>query len=793
MIEVAAVARWLALVAALVALALPVVARLFERLDGRGAGLALPVAFVPLWLGAYLVGHLGYGPTASVVGLAVLGVGSLAVALDRAALAEGRLAVSLATVGDGDSSDVDAATDSAPPAAAIDTAAVRQAAVVLLAAFALIVWVRSLDPAVDPIAGEKFLDFGLLKSLARADRLPPTDFWFAGEPVAYYYGGHLLAATLGDLAGTPPRLTYNLALATVYAALVAGVYEVGAAVGAERGLDRRLSGGCAAFLVGVAANLQPAAEALVRTLPPRAARSLARVVTAGTSASSGDVLAAADGFSYWTASRVIPGTINEFPLFAWLNGDLHAHMTSTSFLVLAVAVGFAYFLTPAADRRCRRLLVLGALPVVAGVATVVNTWSLPTILGVGWLSVTFAPTDPLDLLPEPAVGPLRAAVPDEGVQHELARPLLATLPVGAAALGSLVVSSPFVFGAVLGAAGDRAVRPLPAADRSGLGELLLVHGVFLAGFWAYLLARTRGRRWAVALGLLALGLGAAAARLPAALLLAPPLALGWLALRRRDVGYETALVVAGAGLVLLVEVLYVAERAGPLRMNTVFKIYAQVWVIWGIAAGVALPAVARRSLAGPSPPTRRRLKTAFVLVLLCSSGVYAAFALPSHADRGRADPTLNATAYVAEEHPEAAPAIARLDDIEGTPTILSAPATRIAPTPRVAPEPGMYDWRSSPAASLTGLPTVAGWAHEIGYRGRDAYVARVRAADRMYTAAPARRTELLRRHDVRYVWVGPAERDRYGTVSFARVEGVRPWIETESVTVYRVDRAPRSA
>jgi uncharacterized membrane protein len=100
----------------------------------------------------------------------------------------------------------------------------------------------------------------------------------------------------------------------------------------------------------------------------------------------------------------------------------------------------------------------------------------------------------------------------------------------------------------------------------------------------------------------------------------------------------------------------------------------------------------------------------------------------------------------------------------------------------------MYDWRSSPGASLTGVPTVAGWHHEVGYRGYDTYVTRVRAADAMYTASPERRVELMRRHDVRYVWVGGAERARYGDVTFAGIRGVEPVVRTRTVTLYRVDR-----
>ena len=99
----------------------------------------------------------------------------------------------------------------------------------------------------------------------------------------------------------------------------------------------------------------------------------------------------------------------------------------------------------------------------------------------------------------------------------------------------------------------------------------------------------------------------------------------------------------------------------------------------------------------------------------------------------------------------------------------------------------MYDWDSSPTASLTGVPTVAGWHHEVGYRGREAYLSRVRDVDDTYTGSPERRVAVLEAYGVDYVWVGPAERARYGSVTFDGLEGVTVAFENEAVTIYRVE------
>ncbi|PSQ20147.1 hypothetical protein BRD04_09100, partial [Halobacteriales archaeon QS_9_67_17] len=163
------VAVWLVAYLALGAAALPAVAHLLRDFHDRGAAFAVPLALATLGLVGYLVGQVpgGFGYPALVVGLALLVGGSY-------------------RAGD---ADIDLRRAAAP-------------ATVFTLAFLFIVGIRALDPAVTPLGGEKFLDFGLLKSLLRADPLPPEDMWFAGESVRYYYGGHVLAALLARLTAT---------------------------------------------------------------------------------------------------------------------------------------------------------------------------------------------------------------------------------------------------------------------------------------------------------------------------------------------------------------------------------------------------------------------------------------------------------------------------------------------------------------------------------------------------------------------------------------------------------------
>jgi YYY domain-containing protein len=613
--------------------------------------------------------------------------------------------------------------------------------------------------------------------------------WFAGEPVAYYYGGHLLTALLADLSGTAPRYAYNLSLAGFYATLLSAAYGLAGAVAADRADSRVRAGLFAVLFVGLASNLLTAGRLVLGALPRPLRADVARAVAASTTQSTDDILAGTGRFSYWDASRIIPGTINEFPLFAWLNGDLHAHMMGTPFLLLGAALAFAVYRTPPTAVRRRRALAFGAVPLLAGFQALVDTWSVPSLFGLLFLALALGDADPVATL-SPRLARWRRERVAGVLGDELGRLAGALTVAGIAGVLGGLFATPFLLSVAGG--GSRSVALLAAAERTDLAALLVVHGAFLAVLYAHLLDRLHvDRVLPLVAGLGALGVVAVAANLAVAVAVGPLLVFGWVACRTdRPVGFETVLAVAGAGLVAIVELVHVVEQAGPLRMNTVFKTYMQVWVLWGVAAGAALPAFVRW-IGGASVPGRRSrwIRVGFAALVVAATVPYAGLALSTHF-QGPHDPTLDATRFVEQRHPEEAPAIGFVDGLSGQPTLLSAPATSRYPGDgdSYPAQPGMYSWQSSPAASLTGVPTVAGWHHEVGYRGSDPYLDRVRDVDAAYTGPPARTVAVLERYGVDYVWVGPAERARYGAVEFGGVAGLTPVFEEGSVRIYRVDR-----
>jgi uncharacterized membrane protein len=88
------------------------------------------------------------------------------------------------------------------------------------------------------------------------------------------------------------------------------------------------------------------------------------------------------------------------------------------------------------------------------------------------------------------------------------------------------------------------------------------------------------------------------------------------------------------------------------------------------------------------------------------------------------------------------------------------------------------------------VPTVAGWFHEAQYRSPPVYEKRVEDTETIYTGDdPAVQRELLATYDVEYVYVGPAERARYGTITVQQLDAVGVEGRYGDVVLLEVDQS----
>lgn len=258
---------------------------------------------------------------------------------------------------------------------------------------------------------EKFGNLMHLNSAMRATTLPPADAWFAGEPTNYYYGGHLLVASVVKATGTESRLAFNFGVPTVFGLTLAMGFSLGLAmVRRTRGRVWRGLGVpgamrwalLAAVAIAMFGNLDPWEQLLERTpadlhervaarlehAPPEARERLQAhlLERPGLLRLTPRNLATID---YWRSSRAVhgapatstePGTITEFPYFSAILGDLHPHHMALPALLAALAAVLELLRRTQRPPRNgtewtrRTCAPAAAMAVTIGIAATINIW-----------------------------------------------------------------------------------------------------------------------------------------------------------------------------------------------------------------------------------------------------------------------------------------------------------------------------------------------------------------------------------------------------------------------------------
>ena len=164
-----------------------------------------------------------------------------------------------------------------------------------------------------------------------------------------------------------PDVGYNLAVATFFALSVVAAFGLAYALG-----DRLATGLWGVALVVVAGTIGSGLELV----------------------SDGGPLRSYDWFG---ASRVIEGTINEFPSFSFTLADLHGHVMAIPFSFLALAFGLQLAIAgPAPPPRGPAALELVVGAIAIGTLYAINAWSFPVVAGLvalgGLVRIRDAPT-----------------------------------------------------------------------------------------------------------------------------------------------------------------------------------------------------------------------------------------------------------------------------------------------------------------------------------------------------------------------------------------------------------------
>jgi YYY domain-containing protein len=232
------------------------------------------------------------------------------------------------------------------------------------------------------------------------------------------------------------------------------------------------------------------------------------------------------------------------------------------------------------------------------------------------------------------------------------------------------------------------------------------------------------------------------------------------------------LILIGSGLVLVPEFIYLRDQFG-WRINTIFKFYFQVWILWGLAAAYV------------SAVLWSKIKVSFVwgkwllracwVVLIASALAYPVFNLREKINwQSVSEWTFDGNRHIELYSPGEMAAIRWLQE---------------APMGVVAESIGGSYTGYARISAHTGLPTVLGWpGHESQWRGGSEEMG-TREADirTLYlTSNWEEAKRIIEEYDICYVYIGSLEHGVY-RVNEVKFQGhLNTVFQDEGVIIYKV-------
>jgi YYY domain-containing protein len=722
-----------------------------------------------------------------------------------------------------------------------------------LTAFALMAFFRSANPEI--LGTEKPMELMFINGIMNSPTFPPRDLWLSGYSISYYHFGYVMTSMLALFTGVPATMAFNLMIALIFglSAVVAygilynllanplGPHATHHSEAKRSGRDKKQNTNLSSFLFPLfgplflllISNVEGFLEILHR-------KGFFWQFNADGTATSGlwtwlDIKELRDAplqplqwiperfWWWWRASRVVQDydlngtwreTIDEFPFFSYLLGDLHPHVLAMPFTLLAIAVALNLFL---GGWRGNINLFFGQLRIsrtgffvmalVLGGLAFLNTWDI--LVAAALIVFSYA----------------LARVREAGWSWErIEDVLLLGIPV---AITAFVMYLPFYIGFDSQAGGltpnfmypTRGAHlwvmwgtlfiPLfalliylwrsgaPAHWRTGLFTglgilLMLLAAMFVIGLLALRLKpdlvnpilQSQGldisafitdsmiRRLTYVGSLLTL----MALMIPTFSFLAKAgddseTTDHSIANRSQSVIFVLLLIALGSLLILGPDFVYLRDNFG-YRINSVFKFYYQAWILLSLAAAYGI-VLLLRNLRGAANAI---FSTVFAIVLIVGL-TYPALGIFNKTNNFKPPYgyTLDDFDRVQRENPDEAAAIQWLQ---------SAPDGVIVEATRPSDAYSAY----ARISIYTGLPTVIGWGnHEGQWREQSLQGSRVQDVETLYSTTDWVTTQdIINRYNIRYVYVGNLERSSYRVSEDKFNRFLKPVFQQGNVTIYEV-------
>ncbi|HPH94891.1 MAG TPA: DUF2298 domain-containing protein [Anaerolineaceae bacterium] len=736
------------------------------------------------------------------------------------------------------------------------------AELVILAAFAFLIWHRALDPAIN--GTERPMEFAFINAILRSPSMPPNDPWLSGYAISYYYFGYVMVSMLIRVTGAAPEIGFNLSLALWYAMAAGGAYSLvynliharKTPLFSNRPGLRLAAPILGAVMVLLVSNMGGVLEKLHASglfwektsdgavvsnfwkwldirewdqAPPEPYTALWDWSTPQRS-----------GILFWRSSRVIQDRdyangereiIDEFPFFSYLLGDLHPHVLSMPFVMLAIALILNFYLNGGGVpfKVVEGWSIPFNLPylllsvVTLGGLAFLNTWDFPIYLGLfaaayfirqyqeeGWRRDRLLDLVFLGLLL--GVGGALAYLPFyTGFSSQAGGPM-PSLIYSTRGIQFWVMFAPLLLPLILFLFYE--IRKEKAGRQVWFGLLLavilmvslLVVSYALGYVYSQFSSSVNGysnlnilflqdvqgaavqdpaQTGAVFAGLVGESLYRRITSPGTWLTLGLMLVLVTAVLRQRGSEKEDAeghtrpdfallLALLGIGLTLVPEFIYLRDQFG-WRMNTIFKFYYQAWIVWAVAA--AYGALVLLSEAKP----RGQIVASVALVVSLMCGLIYPLVMTGYKvgnDLNRIL-TLDGLDFFKQGY---------ADDAGAAEWLKTAPAGVVAEAVG-----NSYQFPYGRMSTVSGLPTVLGWVgHESQWRGGTQEMGtRYEDIATLYKTRDSFEAEnLLRMYNIRYIVLGNLERSTYlggslNSASETKFQKIaQPVFQNSSITIY---------
>jgi uncharacterized membrane protein len=595
---------------------------------------------------------------------------------------------------------------------------------------------------------EKYMDYGFINSILRAEYFPPKDMWFTPLFINYYYFGHLLTALLIKLSSVPSSIGFNLMLATIFAFCMTQSFSLGSNIYLfmhEKTKFSRiklfLAGILTMALTSLAGNLH-IIYAFFKQYPNDGPVPFWQLPFLPTTFPN----------SYWypNATRFIFHTIHEFPIYSWVVADLHGHVLDIPFVLLTISLLFSIFINGDKKNTSQTATSIHKKMLVPQVGEH-GKWLL-----VGFLLAVMYMTNAWD-------GAIYLLLAAFIILHTSQLKIRAALPSFLVLIFSFVLFAfpysyhfkPFVSGIGVLCAPKLLtdigkVGPLlfeaDHCQHSNWWELLMLYGFFYFFIISFSIFTMRVKK-----------------------LLATDL-------------FVLLLIILSTILIILPEFIYVKDiYPAHYRANTMFKLVFQAFIMLSISSGYVIvrivSSIKYKALSVPN----RILASCFLLLsfaLLALVFTYPYLAVKSYYGlttyRG-----LDGTKYLQTIYPSDYNGILWLNKyVQGQPVILEAQGDSYTDFARIS--------------ANTGLPTVLGWTvHEWLWRGSyDIPSPRINEVKTMYETTDNKTArDLLNKYKVEYVFIGPMELQKYPELKEEKFSKLGTVVFKEGATkIYKINK-----